>query len=182
VSLTVGVIAAAVLALTAFNATQLYSLTRERAVFTKEIKANDDQSRALHTQANELTKTIDMSYMKALHGNVSEANYLIDRRTFSWTAFLGLLEKTLPYGARLVEVSPKPEKNVMHIDITIVYKAQADLIAVVDAMEATKLFKDVTPSARNPNDDGTQTALIQAIYLAPMGEAPQTRSGRRGQP
>src|SRR5262245_29538697 len=99
VSLTVGVIAAGVLALTAFNATQLYSLTRERAVFTKEIKVNDDQSRALHGQANELTKTIDMSYMKALHANVSEANYLIDRRTFSWTAFLGLLEKTLPYGA-----------------------------------------------------------------------------------
>jgi hypothetical protein len=183
VSLTIGVIAAGVLALTAFNATQLYSLTRERSTFTKEIKVNDDQTRALRAKAAELTKTIDPSNMKMLHGNVSEANYLIDRRTFSWTAFLSIIERTLPLNVRLVEVKPKPEKNVMHVDITVNYKTLDDLMALVDAMEKTDLFRDVTPSARNPTDDGLNTGLIQAIYLAPMAEAPGPgRGGRKGRP
>jgi len=50
-------------------------------------------------------------------------------------------------------------------------------------MEKTDLFRDVTPSARNPTDDGLNTGLIQAIYLAPMAEAPGPgRGGRKGRP
>jgi len=71
----------------------------------------------------------------------------------------------------------------MHVDITVNYKTLDDLMALVDAMEKTDLFRDVTPSARNPTDDGLNTGLIQAIYLAPMAEAPGPgRGGRKGRP
>jgi hypothetical protein len=182
VSLTIGIIAAAVVALMAFNATELISLSKARSSFTAEIKKNDEETQKLRDAALKLTRTVDPVNLKALSVYVNEANYLIDRRTFSWTALLGVIERMLPYGAKVVEIAPKPEKNVMHLDMTIVFKRPEDLLSVIEAMEKTDLFKEVVPAAQNPNDDGTSTALIQAIYLAPMGEAPQPAKGKKGHP
>ena len=45
-----------------------------------------------------------------LAGATNEANTLIDQRTFSWTDFFGLVEKTLPLDARLMAVAPRVER------------------------------------------------------------------------
>ena len=49
---------------------------------------------------------------------------LIDQRTFSWTVFFGLIEKTLPLDVRLVAVSPSVEKGVFKVTMIVVAKTR----------------------------------------------------------
>ena len=170
VGLTLAVVALAALALTAFNATQLLSLSKERGKFDQTVGKYGDDTRLLENKTAALRSTLDIANLKLLRTGADEANDLIDKRTFSWSEFLAVIEKTLPMGARVVEVSPKPEKSVMNIDITVVCKTSSDLETFVQALDKSNQFKDVVPTARNANEDGTQTALVEAIYLGLNGE------------
>jgi hypothetical protein len=167
VSVVIAAIAVGAVALTAFNATALRSLSAQRSDFSRKIDADAAETRRLEVRTAELHGTVDFAGMKALWNDAHEANDLIDKRTFSWTAFLGVIERTLPYGARLVEVAPKPEKSVMHLEIVVVCQTTDDLRLLVEAMEKTGVFSDVFPADSSPNDDGTETSLIRAVYLAP---------------
>jgi len=169
---TLAAVGAGVLALTVFNVVEVRGLSAQRADFNKTVAAYDRDARNLEAQTEALTRTIDRARMTQLDNGAREANDLIDKRTFSWSAFLGTVEKTLPYGARLVEVQPKPEKGVMHIEILVICQTPDDVDTLLDAMEKTQAFRDVIPAAVNPNDDGTHTALIEAIYLTPPGDPP----------
>jgi uncharacterized membrane-anchored protein YhcB (DUF1043 family) len=175
----IGVLAAL---LTAFNATQLLSLSKERGKFDTTVDKYAADTQTLENKSATLKSTLDVANMKLLRNGADEANDLIDKRTFSWSQFLGLIESTLPLNARLVEVSPKPVKNVMNINITVVCKTSDDLIAFVDALEKTNQFKDVVPTQRNPNDDGTQTALVETVFLGPSGVPDAPRKTGKGRP
>ena len=172
VGVTMGVIAVAALALTAFNATQVRSLSQQRTEFNKLIDADVARTRDLDAMAAALGSTVDVSGMKLLSNDVREANDLIDQRTFSWTAFLSVIEKTLPYDARLIEVAPKPEKSVMHVEIIVVCKTPEDTYDFVEKLEKSGAFRDVNASARSANDDGTETVNVQAVYDTGPGAPP----------
>jgi hypothetical protein len=182
VAITIAVIAVAVVALTAFNATQLRSLSTQRSGLRGKIDKDVNDARSIERKTRELMSSIDAPAMKLLTNSVHETNDLIDQRTFSWTTFLSVIEKTLPYDVRLVEVAPKPEKGVMHVGITVVCKTSEDLFPFVEALEKSRVFSDIVPAARNPNDDGTETALIEAVYLAssvaPPAPPPAKKAGK----
>jgi hypothetical protein len=187
VAIVIAAIAIGAVALTAFNATELRSLTTQRSEFSRKIDADAAETRRLELRTAELNSTVDFPGMKSLWNDAREANNLIDTRTFSWTAFLGVIERTLPYGARLVEVAPKPEKSVMHLEIVVVCQTTDDLRTLVDALEKTGVFTDVFPADSSPNDDGTETSLIRAVYLAPSAVAPapppvKAKTPGKGQP
>ena len=182
VGLTLAVVALAALALTAFNATQLLSLSKERGKFDQTVGKYADDTRLLENKTASLRSTLDVANLKLLRIGADEANDLIDKRTFSWSEFLAVIEKTLPMGARVVEVSPKPEKNVMNIDITVVCKTSGDLEAFVQALDKSNQFKDVVPTHRNPNEDGTQTALVEAVYLGLNGEPSLPKKSTKERP
>jgi hypothetical protein len=169
VTLVLLLVAVGAIALSAFNVTQLVSLSKERGALDSQIEKDEREIQALAAKTAGQKQALDASVLKLLSVGAEEANELIDRRTFSWTEFLGVIETTLPIGARLVEVAPKPEKNVMHVGIVVVCKTPDDLYTLLEALEKTGFFKDVVPASRNPNEDGTETATIEAIYLAPGG-------------
>jgi hypothetical protein len=182
VSLTLLGVTLLAVALSAFNVTQLLSLSKERGKSAGDMSNYANQTRQLENKTAELRSTLDLANMKLLRIGADEANDLIDKRTFSWSVFLGVIENALPEGARVVDVSPKPEKNVMNIDITVVCRTSEDLIEFVEALEKTNQFKEVVPTQRNPNEDGTQTALVEAVYLGPNGEPNPPRKTGKGHP
>jgi hypothetical protein len=165
VSTVIAAVAVGVVALTAYNVTEVRSLTSQRSGFATSLDDDAAETHRLGVRTAELTSTGDFAGMKALWNDAREANALIDRRMFSWTAFLSVIEKALPYGARVLEVAPKPEKNVMHVEVVVVCQTPDDLRALVEAMEKTGVFGDVFPAESSPNDDGTETSLIRAVYL-----------------
>src|SRR6185295_12052176 len=111
--------------------------------------------------------------MNALAANTREANNLIDLRTFSWTIFFGLIEKAMPFDARLVAVAPRVEKKEFKVLMSVASKTSDDVSAFVKALEATGAFYDIVPGQTQVNDqDGTIQTVLTTSYLPPNGSAP----------
>src|SRR5262245_13199862 len=103
------------LALAAFNATQIASLWSQRSVYATKRDSSKTTASQVAAAAEREQKSVDRMALLSLGASTQEANSLIDERTFSWTVFFGLVEKTIPYEVRLVAVAPRDEKGVFKI-------------------------------------------------------------------
>jgi hypothetical protein len=171
------------LALTAFNVTQILSLTEERSVYTQQIERDRAEAARIRTAADAVQGSVDQQQLRMLVGSTREANGLIDQRTFSWTGFFETVEQTLPLDARLIAVAPRVERGNILIAVVVVAKSVGDLQAFTEALQNTGEFYDVLVAADQLNDDGTHTATIQTGYLPARAMAsPSARSAGRGRP
>jgi hypothetical protein len=178
VSLALGGILLVAVGLTIFNAVQLIWLTRERRVLNSHIERDHGEAARISGQADAIQRTIDRPRLQMLAAGTREANQLIDQRTFSWTEFFGLIEKTLPRDVRLIGVSPRVEKGEFKVAMRIMAKAPDDVSKFADALTGTGSFYDVVTLETQRNDDDTDTLTLIAGYLAPVNPHP----GRKGGP
>ncbi|MCC7007851.1 MAG: hypothetical protein IT184_03470 [Acidobacteria bacterium] len=181
VTLAIGLVAVVVLALTAFNATELVRLAGERQRVQQLVDRDLTSAARIRETAIPAERDADRAVLSTLAAATSLANDLIDQRTFSWTAFFGLLERTLPVDVRLVEVSPRVEQGVFRVTMTVVARDLADLGAFVDALRETGSFREVAAIDQRANDDGTMGATVAAAYdpaRGPRGESAAQGSGR----
>ena len=178
--ITVGVLIG--LGLTAFNVAAVYRLSAERTkqrADQERVEADAAKSRA---SATALQSSLDRSNMLLLATETNEANTLIDQRTFSWTAFFGLVEKTLPLDARLISVAPRVERGVFMIVMQVNMKRPDDLEAFMDSLHGTGAFYDLLPGEMQRNDDGLFIATLSGGYNAPWTKASRSSTGRKGGP
>lgn len=160
-------IAAVAVVLTVFNATQLVRLASQRRDATTRIERDRNEAARLRAQDANGQQRIDRALLARLAASTREANDLIDQRTFSWTAFFGLLEKTLPFDARVVMVSPRVEKGTFRVSMTVIARSLQDVATFVDALRGTGAFYDAAAIEQTRRDDGTYNATVEATYLAP---------------
>ena len=161
------------LALAVFGVSMLSSLSRERAALRAGIAANTAQAQQIERQAMDLQRSVDRATLVMLAASTREANALIDQRTFSWTVFFGLIERTLPFDLRLVSVAPRAEQGQMRVTMRVVGRGLDDIDAFIDALQETGAFYDLFARNKQRNeDDNTYEADIVAYYLAPTASAP----------
>ena len=103
------------------------ALSRQRAAHKASEARDRADARRVRDAAAGLAKTVDPSRLRYLSAATREANYLIDQRTFSWTAFFGHVEKTLPLDARLIAVSPRVEKGEFQIAMVVVARRRSEV-------------------------------------------------------
>jgi hypothetical protein len=167
------------LALAGYNATRLMALGKERSErVAAENKANADAA-ALREAADREQRSVDRGALLMLAGATAEANALIDERTFSWTEFFGLIEKTLPLDARLIAVAPRAERDSLRIIMIVNAKRPDDLSTFMDALLDTGSFYDLLAPEQVRSDDGTLTATLSGLYLAQLVKPPKV-SGASG--
>jgi hypothetical protein len=186
VSLVVALIAIAGLALAAFNVTQVLSLTQRRGELLATVDQNRSEAGRIGADAERERKSLNVKELEALAAATSEANTLIDQRTFSWTAFFGYVEKTLPLDAYLMGVAPRVEKGEFRVRMLLVSKTSHDVDDFMDALDRTGAFYDVFKQDENHNDDGTFQTEVEAVYApwSPPKKTPATPSpaGGKGRP
>lgn len=184
VSLVFGLIAVLAFFLTVFNAGELISLSRERMALNGRINRDRNEATRISGQANAVQRTVDRSRLQQLVGETHEANTLIDQRTFSWTNFLGLIEKTLPRDARLINVAPRVDNGEFQIVMSVKVRSPDDLTAFAEALAGTGQFYDVISRETQRNDDDTDTVTLIAGFLPPTGLPAQLKpkpvSSKRG--
>ena len=184
VSLAFVLIAVVAFFLTVFNAGELISLSRERMALNGRINRDRSEATRISGQANAVQRTVDRSHLQQLVGETREANTLIDQRTFSWTNFFGLIEKTLPRDARLLNVSPRVDNGEFQIVMQVKVRTSEDLTAFAEALAGTGQFYDVVSRDTQRNDDDTDTVTVMAGFLPPTGVPAQVKpkplSSKRG--
>jgi len=170
----------AVLSLTAFNATQILSLSSQRAAFKADQGRDDTEAAVVNAATQGVQKSVDQVRLTALARQTREANELIDQRTFSWTVFFDHIEKTLPINARLISVAPRVNRGEFEITMAVNARGAEELEDFIDQLLATGVFYDTSAVVTNYNDDSTFTSqILTRYYLAPT-LAKATRGAGRG--
>jgi Tfp pilus assembly protein PilN len=170
----------AVVALTAFNVTQILSLSKERAGFKSTQTRDEGEAATVNAGTFAVQKSVDGVRLAALARQTREANDLIDERTFSWTVFLDHVEKTLPMDARLISVAPRVNRGEFEITMTVNARRFDDVEDFIDQLLSTGVFYDTLAGAMNNNDDNTFTStIVTRYYLAPKpAKAKRGTTGR----
>ena len=178
VSTAILVFALLVLGATLLNGLELYRLSAERREHRQRIAADNAEATRIRGEAQALQRSIDRATLARLAASASEANRLIDRRTFSWTTLLGHLERTLPPDVRLTAISPRLDAGAFRVSMAVAARDLDDIDAFVIAMRETGDFYDVAPTEQRRNEDGSYQAVVVASYLS--APALQAAGGRGG--
>lgn len=166
-----------VLAATAFNLTRVVRYSRSDTQLSEQAARDEARAVELRTSAVRLRATVDPKQIEFASLEARQANDLIDRRTFSWTAIFNLFESTLPDEVRITSFRSKIEKGQIILTITIVARGAEDVSSFMDNMQRTGAFSQVGATLEERvNEQGQLQASLETIYLPTVGRA----AGRAG--
>jgi hypothetical protein len=166
-----------------FNAIEILRLERAGREARQTVAQNAAQARDLREKARVIRQSINQTALQAVQVSARDANALIDRRAFSWTALLNYFQATLPPDVRIASVTPQIDaEGRMLVAISCFTRRAEDLYEFADALESTGAFSEVLPRQLATEEDGTLRAEVQGYYLGPVRRAappsPQPPAGQ----
>ncbi len=168
----IALVAVAIVALTAFNLYRLVSLSARSTALAAEIRRDEDAAARVRRQAAALRARINHTELQAVMAGAREANALIDQRTFSWTEFFNLIERTLPANVMLSSVRPTIEGGRTTVHLVVLGRRAEDIDAFMEQLETTNAFRSVQPRAEDVTEEGLHRLALTAEYeAAPSGPA-----------
>jgi len=168
--LVTGIAAVGVLA---FSVQQIVSLSSERTALRAQMAQDAATTERANQEATAVSHAVDPRGLRGLAANATQANRLIDERTFSWTIFFGLIGKTLPNDVRIDSVAPSIDNDGVLVLMTVVSKRTDDLAAFIENLQKTGAFYDILPQKEDATGDGMRRTSVAARYLSPKAAAPQ---------
>jgi hypothetical protein len=162
-----------VVALTAFNAIQIFALSRQNTEFSALINRDRGEAQRLNEEARRIRAGINQDELQATAGAAEEANRLIDQRTFSWTEFFNRIEDTLPADVMLTAVQPSFAKDRNIIQMSVIGRRTEDVDAFIEKLEATGAFFNVLPAQQEETDEGLYKVLLRSEYRTAAETAPR---------
>jgi hypothetical protein len=160
------------LGLTIFNAAEIMRLERAGREARQMIAQNAEQAREARERARIIRQSINQSALKAVQVSARDANALIDRRAFSWTALLNYFQQTLPADVRIMSVTPQIDNDgQMLVGIEVMARRAEDLSEFADALETTGAFSNVLALQQTVEEDGSWRAALQGYYSLPPKDA-----------
>src|SRR5687767_6623660 len=171
------------LGLTIFNAIEILRLERAGREARQTVARNNAQARDIREKARVIRQSINQTALQAVQASARDANALIDRRAFSWTALLNFFQATLPADVRIASVTPQvDDEGRMLVSISVFARRAEDLSEFADALETTGAFSDVLPRQLAVEEDGTLRSQVQGYYAGPVrGAAPPSPGASPGQ-
>jgi hypothetical protein len=168
-----GLAALVVAGFTVFNAVQLIRLSSTQRTLSADAVRAETEAAQLRADAVRLRGQIDPRELALVSADAREANAIIDRRAFSWTALFGQFERALPADVRITAVQPRREQDgSFAINIGVQARRVEDVEAFIEALEAQTPFRDVLPVEEQTGDDGLIEAVIDGRYMPERPAAP----------
>ena len=166
-------VALVVVFLTVFNVFRVLTLSSRNTALSVDIRRDEETATRLRAEAARLRARINQRELPQVMAGAREANALIDRRTFSWTEFFNLIEKTLPENVMLTSVSPMVDHGRTIVDMTVMGRRAEDIDSFMEQLEATGAFRSVLPRSEDVTDEGLHRMALTAEYIAPHTQGAQ---------
>jgi hypothetical protein len=180
-----GLAALIVAAFTLFNVVQIVRLSATQRTLSADAVRAETEAARLRADAVRLRGQIDPRELALVSADAREANAIIDRRTFSWTALFVQFEEALPPDVRITAVQPRREQDgSFSVNIGVEARRVEDVEAFIEALEAQTPFRDVLPVEEQTGDDGLIEAVLDGHYEparpdAAATDAPASATGKR---
>jgi Tfp pilus assembly protein PilN len=180
VQLWLAILALAVVAATAFNASRVLRYSRSDTRLATQASHDEARAADLRQQAARLRASVDPRQVDFAAADAREANDLIDRRTFSWTELFNRFETTLPDEVRIVSVRPRvePGRGIV-LTISVTARGVDDVNTFIQNLEASGAFVNVRPAEEHNDESGMLLSNLEAVYLPSAGKPAVRAGGRR---
>jgi hypothetical protein len=156
-----------VLLLTFFNVYRVVTLSSRNTALSVDIRRDEEAATRLRREAAVLRGRVDQQQLQVVMAGAREANALIDRRTFSWTEFFNLIERTLPDNVMLISVSPTVDEGRTVVNMIVVGRRAEDIDTFMEQLESTRAFRGVLPRSEDVTEQGLHRITLSADYIAP---------------
>jgi Tfp pilus assembly protein PilN len=159
-------LAVLVVAATLFNVTRVRSDSGSNTELAGQAAQNIARTNELRRTAAALRASLDAHQLEAVSTDARDANNLIDRRTFSWTALFNRFETTLPDEVRITAVRPTVDRE-HHITLTVAIVARTvnDVNQFMQRLDETGAFRDLYSTEERPNEDNQIESVLTMIYV-----------------
>jgi hypothetical protein len=171
VHVALALVAILVLAAAVFSVTRIIRLSRENTELASRASREQAEAERLGREADAVRRGINQKELALVAEAASEANALIDHRTFSWTEFFNYIEATLPPDVMLVAVSPAVARGQTRVSMTVLSRRNDDIDEFNEKLEATGAFENVIPAQRIRTSEGLHRALLESVYTG-LGAEP----------
>jgi hypothetical protein len=166
-------------AASAFNLWEIYSLSGRDARVRGSIQQAEARARDLRSEAARTRASINPRELEDVAAAAREANAVIDQRVFSWTGLFNRFENTLPDDVRVTAVRPNVEKDgTMSVLILVVAKDVRGVDAFIENLEKDGGFAGLISREEFVDEGGQLKATIEGRYVA----SPGARSNRSAKP
>jgi Tfp pilus assembly protein PilN len=158
-------VALIVAAATIFNVVQWTRYAQSDTDLAAKATADESAARNLRASASRLRSTVDPKQVQAIAADADQANSLIARRTFSWTALFNQFEATIPADVRITSVRQRVDRGRGAV-LTISVQARGvdDVNAFIDNLEKTGAFTELLAQDEAMNETGEVEAVLEALY------------------
>ena len=174
-------VAGLVLALTIVNAVKVVELSKHSTELSSRVGRDRSEAERLTNEAARIRRGINQKELALIVAGAREANALIDRRTFSWTAFFNQIESTLPPDVMLSAVRPLIDAKGTHVSMQVLAKNPEDIDEFMEKLEATGAFEHVLPRSDDQTQEGLNRVQLEALYVpgqeVPAGTPAEDESG-----
>ena len=165
VHLAAALVALVVVAFSVWNVARLVTLSSRRTALSTQIEADERAAADLRARAATLERGVDMVALGTVAAEAREANTIVDRRRFSWTAFFNRLEETLPAGVMLESVAPTVDRGEVTVSMVVVARRAEDVDEFMERLEASGAFGGVSPVNDTVGEDRLHHVALRARYL-----------------
>ena len=184
VHLALGVGALVVIAVTAFNATRAWTLSKHHTELTARAEQSEAAAEEVAREAAAIRRQLDRTELETIAAAAREANSIIDRRIFSWTEFFNRIEMTLPSDVMMTSVRPEIQEDVVTVSMVVLGRRVEDIDTFMEQLEATGAFAELLARQEEITDEGMYRSALRGRYLGQGGETgpPRDTSGRGAAP
>ncbi len=170
-------LAVIVLGFTVFNTARVVVLNTTNSDVARRITDAEKRAADLRAEAARVRSQIDRRELQAVAAAAREANLLIDRRTFSWTALFNQFEATLPADVRITMVRPQIQKDAsMTVTIGVVSRRVEDLDSFIENLEATGAFRNILSRQEATTEEGLIESTVEGQYIPLVGQPAAART------
>src|SRR6202042_958347 len=120
-----------------------YTSWRANRQLRAEISHWQTEIRANRQRQAELEAYFQTPQAREVLDRAAFLNSLIGQRSFPWTKIFMDLERTLPPGVRVVNISPKLQNGRAQVELTIGAESDESKIKFLQNLERSKVFSDI---------------------------------------
>ena len=172
-----------VAAATLFNVVQMLRYSRSDTELARQAVNDEARATELRAEAARLRTTVDAKQIERASLEAHQANELIDRRTFSWTALWNEFEATLPPNVRITSFRPRVDPRRGNVvTISIVARSVDDVETFMANLDGTGSFPELLPPSERANERGQFETVIEAVYVPKQAAKAAPASSEPGGP
>ena len=160
-----GLLLAIVFAASVYNAYEWVRFSKSDTELASQASADEARAAELRTAAARLRSTVDANKIRMTAADASQANDLIDRRTFSWTELFNHFEATLPADVRITSVRQRVDRSRGSVlTITVHARSVNQINSFIDRLETTGVFRDLLAQDEAMSENREVEAVLEAVY------------------